>query len=309
MSVPLAYLGIVLIWTTTPLAIKWSGEDVGFLFGVSMRMFIALIFSLALVMILRKAFPWDRKSIQVYLAIGIPLFLAMSFVYWGAQYIPSGLISVLFGLTPLFTGLLATFWLSEKSFTLPKTVGMLLGFVGLIVIFYQGFALGPAMLVGMISVLAAVFFHSFGTVWVKQVASELPVYVANTGGLVVASSLYVMSWFILGEEIPVSVPAHAAYSITYLAIFGSVFGAMLFYYALKHVSATSIGLLPLITPVSCLLLGQWLNGEIISTSTMYGTAIILSGLLVYQWSALMKGTVKRFVINPGQILESQQNEK
>ena len=139
MSVPLAYLGIVIIWTTTPLAIKWSGEDVGFLFGVSMRMFIALVFSLALIMILRKAFPWDRKSLRVYLAMGIPLYLAMSFVYWGAQYIPSGLISVMFGLTPLFTGLFATFWLSEKSFTLPKSMGMLLGLTGLIVIFYEGF--------------------------------------------------------------------------------------------------------------------------------------------------------------------------
>jgi len=293
MSVPLAYLGIVLIWTTTPLAIKWSGEDVGFLFGVSMRMFIALIFSLVLVMILRKAFPWDRKSMNVYLAIGIPLYLAMSFVYWGAQYIPSGLISVLFGLTPLFTGLLATFWLSEKSFTLPKIMGMMLGFAGLTVIFYQGFQVGHAMILGMCSVLAAVFFHSFGTVWVKQVSSDLPVFVANTGGLVVASVLYVFSWLILGEDMPESVADYTAYSITYLAIFGSVFGAILFYYALKHVSASSIGLLPLITPVTCLLVGQWFNGEVISNSTFVGTAIILSGLFVYQGAALRQGMVKR----------------
>jgi len=299
MSVPLAYLGIVIIWTTTPLAIKWSGEDVGFLFGVSMRMFIALVFSLALVMILRKAFPWDRKSIQVYLAIGIPLYLAMSFVYWGAQYIPSGLISVLFGLTPLFTGLLATFWLSENSFTLPKTTGMLLGFAGLIVVFYQGFEIGQTMIFGMLAVLAAVFFHSLGTVWVKQVASDLPVYVANTGGLVVACLLYLVSWLILGGELPESIPNHAAYSITYLAIIGSVFGAYLFYYALKHVSASSIGLLPLITPVTCLLIGQWFNGEVITTSTMYGTAIILSGLFVYQWSALVQSKIKQFVLNAG----------
>jgi len=293
----MAYLGIVIIWTTTPLAIKWSGEDVGFLFGVSMRMFIALVFSLALIMILRKAFPWDRKSIQVYLAIGIPLYLAMSFVYWGAQFIPSGLISVLFGLTPLFTGLLATFWLSENSFTLPKTMGMLLGFVGLIVIFYQGIEIGQAMIFGMLAVLAAVFFHSLGTVWVKQVASDLPVYVANTGGLVVACLLYFVSWLVLGEEIPESIPDHAAYSITYLAIIGSVFGAFLFYYALKHVSASSIGLLPLITPVTCLLIGQWFNGEVITTSTMYGTAIILSGLFVYQCSALVQNKIKQFVLN------------
>lgn len=294
MSVPLAYLGIVLIWTTTPLAIKWSGEDVGFLFGVSMRMFIALVVSLVLVMIWRKAFPWDRKSIHVYLAMGIPLYLAMSFVYWGAQYIPSGLISVLFGLTPLFTGLLAMFWLSEKSFTMAKTSGMLLGLVGLVVIFYHGFEMGQAMMAGMLSVLAAVFFHSFGTVWVKQVSSDLPVLVANTGGLAVTSALFVLTWIVLGEEMPTSVADYTAYSITYLAVFGSVFGAILFYYALKHVSASSIGLLPLITPVTCLLVGQWFNNEMITHSTLLGTAMILSGLLVYQSAEFKRNMVKRF---------------
>ncbi|MET0109749.1 MAG: hypothetical protein ABW084_12685 [Candidatus Thiodiazotropha sp.] len=46
MSVPAAYLGIVLIWGTTPLAIKWSGEGVGYLFGVTGRMVIGVILAL-----------------------------------------------------------------------------------------------------------------------------------------------------------------------------------------------------------------------------------------------------------------------
>ena len=162
---------------------------------------------------------------------------------------------------------------------------------------------------GLFSVLAAVFFHSFGTVWVKQVASELPVYVANTGGLVVVSLLYVMSWIVLGEDIPENIPEYTAYSITYLAVFGSVFGALLFYYALRHVSASSIGLLPLITPVTCLLLGQWFNGEIITVSTIVGTAIILSGLLVYQGSTLIKGVTNRYFVTVEQALESEHHEK
>ena len=38
MSIPAAFLGVVLIWATTPLAIKWSSEDAGYLFGVASRM-------------------------------------------------------------------------------------------------------------------------------------------------------------------------------------------------------------------------------------------------------------------------------
>jgi len=292
MSVPLAYLGIILVWTTTPLAIKWSGQDVGFLFGILARTSLALVFSLFLVLVLRKVFPWDKKSVRLYLAIGIPGFLSMVSVYWGAQHITSGMISILFGFTPIFTGLLASFWLNEKSFTLAKILGMTIGFMGLMVIFYQSIEIGQTMLFGMLAVLSAAFFHSLGTVWVKSEGNNLPVLIANTGGLVVAFGLFGLSWLLLGEKIPRVVPEYVAYSIVYLAIVGSVLGAMLFYYALKHVSATSIGLLPLITPVTCSLLGQWLNDEVISVSTIIGATIIILGLFVYQWAAFFP-SVKR----------------
>ena len=32
MSLPLAYIGIIIIWSTTPLAVKWSAEEAGFIF-------------------------------------------------------------------------------------------------------------------------------------------------------------------------------------------------------------------------------------------------------------------------------------
>lgn len=287
MSVPLAYLGLVLVWTTTPLAIKWSGESVGFLFGISMRLMIALVFSLLLIMVLRKAFPWDKTSLRLYVAIGFPVYLSMASVYWGAQFVSSGMISILFGLTPIFTGLFASIWLNEKSFTLSKILGMVMGIFGLIIIFYPSIDVGDVVFFGMLAVLSAVFFHAFGTVWVKSLNHRLPVFTANTGGLTVASLLFIIHWIVAGEKLPEMVPSYVGYSIAYLAIIGSVFGALLFYYALKHVSATSIGLLPLITPVTCTLLGQWLNDEVVSTSTIVGAGVILSGLFVYQWAALM----------------------
>jgi drug/metabolite transporter (DMT)-like permease len=39
-SVPAAYIGIILIWSTTPLAIQWSGTEVGYLFGITSRMML-----------------------------------------------------------------------------------------------------------------------------------------------------------------------------------------------------------------------------------------------------------------------------
>lgn len=107
MSVPAAYLGVVLIWSTTPLAIKWSSEGTGFLFGVASRMLLGMLICLALIVLLNRRMRWCHGARLTYLVAGIGLWGAMTSVYWSAQFIPSGLISVLFGLNPVVTGLMA----------------------------------------------------------------------------------------------------------------------------------------------------------------------------------------------------------
>ena len=58
----------------------------------------------------------DRHSLAIYLLGGVPMFIAMSSVYWSAQFIPSGWISVIFGFSPIMTSLLATLLLGERAF-------------------------------------------------------------------------------------------------------------------------------------------------------------------------------------------------
>ena len=60
MSVPAAYLAVILIWTTTPLAIKWSGEEPGFLFGVTGRMVLGTFTALLAVIATALVFVFYR---------------------------------------------------------------------------------------------------------------------------------------------------------------------------------------------------------------------------------------------------------
>ena len=296
MSVPLAYLVVVLIWSTTPLAIKWSGEEVGFLFAVTARMALALVLSLFIVTLLRKKLPWHKDAIKVYLAIGLSLYCTMLVVYWSAQFLPSGFISVLFGLTPFFTGLMAALWLKEKSFTPFRIIGMLVGFSGLFIIFGQGLNVGPHTAYGIAGILLGVFLHSASTVLIKKINTELPVFTANTGGLSIAVVLYFISWLAMGGRLPLVVPQYTAASIVYLGSIGSVVGAVLFYYALRHLEASKMALLTVITPVTALMIGQIFNHEPVSQNTVIGTSLILFGLILYQWADEWLKTLKRLSI-------------
>jgi drug/metabolite transporter (DMT)-like permease len=141
MSVPATYLTVILIWSTTPLAIKWSAEGAGFAFAVASRMAIGLAVAALILAVWHVGVPLHRRARMSYLAGGLTMFLAMILTYWAAQYIHSGLISVLFGISPLITGVFALVWLEEDALTRLKVAGMVLGVIGLGLTLHQWQAL------------------------------------------------------------------------------------------------------------------------------------------------------------------------
>jgi drug/metabolite transporter (DMT)-like permease len=183
-SVPVAFIAVVLIWSTTPLAVKWSGEGPGFIFGAFGRMAFAALLCLFLIQVLRLKLPWHREARKTYLSATLGIYGAMMCVYWGAQYISSGLIAVLFGLTPMVTALQARLWLKEDSLTPEKIAGMVFGLLGLIVIFGFGRVSGFMESKGIAVVLLGVLLHSTSIVWVKRTNSSLPGMTVTSGGLI-----------------------------------------------------------------------------------------------------------------------------
>jgi len=283
MSVPAAYLGMVLIWTTTPLAIKWSSEGVGPWLGVSARMQLGVFVCLVLVALLSRRMRWHAEARNTYLAAGLGIWVAMGSVYWGAQFIPSGMVSVVFGLAPVMTGLLAALILAERVFTPFRSLGMLLGIGGLLLVFGHSVQLGNNQLPGLLAVLVSVFAHSLSAVTIKRIGAGLHPLETTTGALLIAVPLFWISWGLDGAHTDVQLGQRALYSILYLGAIATGFGFVLYYYVLREVSPSTVALATLITPVLALLLGAWLNQEQVSAIDLAGAGVILLGLASYQW--------------------------
>jgi drug/metabolite transporter (DMT)-like permease len=304
MSVPAAYLSIILIWSTTPLAIQWSSTGDGFLFPVMARMVIGLAICIMLLGLLRVRMPWHHDARMTYLAAGLGIFGTMLCVYWGARYISSGLVALLFGLTPIFTSIAANFWLDERSFTTSKVIGTLLGLLGLAAIFGSGLSLGEHATAGILVVLIAVVLQSLSLVWVKRIGASIPAMAVTSGALMLVAPLLLLSWAIFGGTLPLSVTPRASWSIVYLGVFGSVLGFNFYFYVIKRMEAGQIALITLITPVSALLLGQFLNSEKIQSGIWLGAACVLLGLISHQWQLLSSG-LRRAVAEKYTLLKVQ----
>jgi len=294
MSVPMAYIGVIIIWSTTPLALTWSSEDVGYVFGVTSRMLIGALLALIVAALLGSGIKWERRAVLAYVASGLGIYGAMLSVYWAAQYIPSGWISLLFGLSPLFTAIMAYFWLDGEAMTRSKLAGMLMGLAGLAVIFSSSLSLNTHAALGVAGILLSGLIHSASAVWVKRIDAQLPAIVLTSGGLAMAAPLFLITWLLTQESLPVDISDRTAAAIGYLASFGSVLGFALYYYVLRHVDATRVSLIALMTPVFALALGNMLNGEPLTSEIVCGTALILSGLALFEFGQYLGQIRARF---------------
>lgn len=289
-----AYLGVIVIWSTTPLGIQWSTLGSSYSFAVMARMLIGWAVCLVALRVVRTVLPLDANARKLYAASGLSMFSAMLCTYWGAQHIPSGLISVIFGLSPLATGVFATWWLRTHELSPLRIAGLALSLAGLWVIFGQPWPGDQQATAGILAVILGMTLQALGLVWIKRLGLErkqppLTALAITTGSLSVGTPLFVIAWLgVDGGHLPADVSLRTALSIVYLGLFGSFVGFTLYYYVIKHLDAGRVALITLITPVTALLLGQALNQESIPFYGWLGISLIVAGLLMYEWQALRR---------------------
>ncbi|WP_340121330.1 DMT family transporter [Methylobacter svalbardensis] len=281
MRIYLAYISIVLLWATTPLAIKWSGEGPGFLFAVTSRMAIGTVCILLMLGLSKQRLLWHRKALKTYLAVAVQIYASMLAVYWAAQFIPSGWISVLFGLLPLMMALLAAIWLGERSLTIGNLLAYVLGISGLWTLFGSALQIGHAAVLGIIGVLVSTFLQAVSSVWVKRIDAEIPALSQVTGGLLLSLPLYLMTWAVFDGHWPTEISPVSLAAIVYLGAIATTFGFVLYYYLLLNQSTAKVALVTLVSPVMALLLGHAVNHEPLTIKVVTGTLLILGALLVH----------------------------
>ncbi len=234
---------------------------------------------------LRQSFAIFWQYRMIYFAASIGIFPNMPVVYWSAQFIPSGLVAVIFALSPFVTGLMTLLLLKQNPFTLKKVLALLLALIGLVVIFYHQFHFDFRSVYGISGILLSCVLFSFSSVWVKKLTEQQAVNVdafhQATGALLFSLPGLLLSWWLMDGELPQSVSVKSAGSIVYLAIVGSLVGAALFFYILQRLSASAVSLITLMTPVLAIMLGKNLADEELSAQTLIGVALVLVALLFY----------------------------
>ncbi|MBF0428100.1 MAG: EamA family transporter [Magnetococcales bacterium] len=273
----MAFLTVTCIWGSTPLAIQWSQEETSYQFAVTVRIAIGVVIYLLLIPWLKRRPVPFRQLLMVSLIAGSSLFASMSCVYWGARYLPSGWISVLFGLGPIITGLMGSYWLNEP-FPPIKIFASLLGLAGLLVIFNQGGILGEHTLAGIAVIILSVIIYAAGNIGIKRWSHEVSPLWVTAGSMWVAFPLFLAALLLSEAPWPTTLGWRSATAIFYLGVVANGIGFVCFYYLLSRVSAAKATLVTLTAPSVALWLGVALNHEQLHGGLILGTILILGGL-------------------------------
>jgi drug/metabolite transporter (DMT)-like permease len=281
MRVALVWVAVCCMWGTVWLFIKLGLRDLPPVSFAGIRLAVAVAVLLPVAVARRKGFPRRGRDLAFVAGTGLLLLGAnYALLFWGAQFIPSGLTAVLQAATPVFGLAFAHHLLPEERFTLSKVGALALGVAGVGVIFSDQLRVaGWAALAGSAAIACGAVCVALAYVIVKARGSHLDPLTLMTGQMICAMIPLLAFGFIReGNPLHFHWTPRATASLLYLALVGSVAAIGLNYWLLRRMGAMKLLLMSIPEPLIAVVLGAVVFKESLTARTALGGALILTSV-------------------------------
>jgi len=281
------YLGVLtlgIIWGSTWLAIKFGLEDAPPFFSAALRFILTFLILFVWQKIKGYKFPKSRKYWWNSIFIALLMFIIpYALVYWGEQYISSGLSAVLFSSQSLFVVIFAHFISKTEKAGAKKFLALLIGLFGLFILYKSQITWDEIQgTKGMIALLFAAASAALGLVVLSKQKHKLnlvPEVMTHIG--ITAIAFILLS--LIFEEPPENIFTPKLWiSIVYLAVIGTAFGFIVYYWIAKHATAFVTSFSVFISPVFAVFLGWLILNETITILGMTGIFLVLISIILTQ---------------------------
>jgi len=276
----IGFLSLCLIWGSTWLGIKIGLEGIPPFTGAGYRFIIAALFIYLLGLFKGNWRLSFGKSWAMVLWAGLFTYpLPYALVYWGSQYIESGMAAVLFAVMPFFVAILAHFYLKNDRLTFIKISGMILGFSGILIIFADNLGTrGVLGFWGMLAITASSFFSALGTTLAKKHLREVDPLRMTAVQSSLGAVVLITIGLIFERSSGIGYSAKTIGSIFYLGIIGTAIAFSLYFHLLKTMEATKLATIAFITPIVALFLGIIYHNETLEPLSITGSLVVITGV-------------------------------
>ena len=285
-----ALLALCFLWGTTYLAIRIGVKSFPpFLFS-GIRYLISGL-AILLWFYFKKDVEWPNwQELKRIIVTGLFIFVGGNlFLVLAEQSVTSGMAALVNSSFPIWIVLITRIWNPEEKISKLSIIGILIGFVGQWLIFYEQLFLlsNGAYLLGFVLLIVGLINGSLGSVYMKKFPVKIN-SVLNAGlQMMICGSITTTLGLLMGEGHKITFDATGWYALFYLVIAGSILGYSLFVYAMDRLPATIVSVYAYINPIVAIWLGLVILNEPISTKTLIAIGITLVGVFIVN-----KGRVK-----------------
>ena len=273
---------LCLIWGSTWVVIKGGLQDLPPFTSAGARFAVAAVMMVGVAALLGRREGGSKPPAWLWVVQGTTSFaISYGVVYHAETVLPSGLVSLLFGVYPMLQAAAGHFLLDHERLGPRQWLGFVAGLAGLFLLFrtdLRGFGPEgiPTGLLLFLSPLAVVV----GTTLVKKFGSGVNSTLLNRNGMFFGAVLLLVVAFLRERNAEIAWTGPAIASVLYLAVMGTVVTFSLYFWLLRYWPAHRLALIAYVTPAIALFLGWFFADEPVTVSTLSGAACVLCGVLL-----------------------------
>jgi hypothetical protein len=289
-----AYAALVatsFFWGTTWVASKWAVQSIPSIQLAAIRQCLAGCFFVGYFLFYKKHPLPTLLQWRWLLVMSVIMFVFANWMStWGIQYITTGLGALIGSLYPLSVVLIEFIFFKSKKINGLTIIGLLLGILGVSVVFYNSMLtqMNEKVLLGICLSVFAMLSWSLGTVFLTRNKVNINPYYA-TGWQMLISAFILLSIGLYRHQFSsvVQMPMSVWGAILYLVVFGSIVSFIAFIYSTKHLPPAIASLYAYINPIVAIVVASWVfKNEALTSAVLWGTLITIGG--VYLVNASMK---------------------
>ena len=287
----LAFAAVYIIWGSTYLGIAIAIQSIPPMIMAGSRFILAGTLLYGWCYFVNKDRAVLGDWVQNGIAGALMIFGGNGAIVWVEQYLPTGLVAVAVASLPIWLAVLdKPNWRFTFS-RLTPIIGLLIGFVGVILLFSGGDKIiisdSPLAAISIPILIAGNISWAAGTLYSKTIRSSTPIFLRVSMQMLIGGLLYAFAGAILGEFQSVDVAGmerSSLLAVLYLILCGSLIGYVAYIWLLSVRPAAQVGTFAYVNPAVAVLLGWVILDEQITVYTIVSLIIILSGVVLINLS-------------------------
>ncbi|MDP3046084.1 MAG: EamA family transporter [Chloroflexota bacterium] len=274
----LAFFGVPVLWGINWTFMKIGLESLPPFLLLGCRQLVAGGFFVLLARARGSQFPRGRLMAWAIVLGFVMTGFSNGAMFWGVQYITSGLASILFGTMPFFAAAFAHFWNRERL-NVWSVLGIIVGFAGVALLLGNRVGAQSAMaLWGQVALLVSAVTWAMPLVLSRRWLSHEDT-IALTGIQMLAGAGLLVPLGLVSEGLDrVHMVASGWVALVYMTVASGGLGFVLYFWLMRRLGATRLSLTSFVTPVVAVISGIVVLGEPVEANLFIGLALIAVGI-------------------------------